>query len=210
VSQYVLVGGADGIRVTGVAGRLPSAAQTADKWHVLDGCSNPPTRSVPQAGVVVQTWKSCIDGSSVAYTVVAGGLHNWPGGPTISTAPDPYSSRYDASDAIWNFLSAHRLSPTTVAGKLLSLTASVGRRGRAIVAKFRLGEPVRVVASLSGHGRPLRYRSMSLRAGASTRLQLGLPAKTAPGRYTLKLAMTDSYGRKLALSRSIAVPKPKH
>ncbi|MDQ6605515.1 MAG: alpha/beta fold hydrolase [Actinomycetota bacterium] len=207
VSEYLLVGGADAIRPAGIPGRLPSAAETTARWRQLDGCSNGSARPLTAANVTFEIWSSCVDSSSVALTYVGGGLHNWPGGPTITAKPDPYSKRYSASQAIWAFLSPHTLSPTKLAGSLLSVKATGGKR-RTIAATFQLAESVDVTAALRGRGHTFRFRTAALRAGAAKQLRIRVPLSTAGGRYSIKLTIVDSYGRQLTVTRTTRVPKP--
>ena len=39
-SEYLLVGGADSIRPSGIPGKLPGAPKTTARWRQLDGCTN--------------------------------------------------------------------------------------------------------------------------------------------------------------------------
>ncbi len=206
VSQYLVIGTANGNLFTGIPGKLPSAAQTTARWQALNGCSGASTVGHPAPGVVVRTSDSCLDGSSVSLTVIVGGVHVWPSPANVRFA-FPAVDRYDASNAIWDFLSVHRLAPTKVSGKLLSLTASRNAKGRAIAGKFRLGEPVKVTTSLSRRGRVTKYKPVSLRPGSSAKMSLRVAATLPNGRYTVKLQITDPYGRRLSYTRTVTVPK---
>ncbi len=207
-SEYLLVGGADSIRPTGIPGKLPSAAKTTARWRQLDGCAGGSARPLTRSNITFQTWTSCIDGSAVSLTYVGGGLHNWPGGPTISTAADPYSKRYDASQAIWAFLSPHSLSPHTLAGALLGVSSASSGKRRTITATFALGEAINVASVISAHGRSWRFKNTLKGVGAGKQMRINVPASAAGGRYSIKLTISDSYGRKLTVSKTVGIAKP--
>jgi polyhydroxybutyrate depolymerase len=88
--------------------RLPSLAQVAARWRVLNGCpAHTPAHKSQVANVSRQTWGFCKGGSVVAVYLVQGGRHNWP--RTSGLAPSDPDGHWDASTGIWSFFAAHPL-----------------------------------------------------------------------------------------------------
>jgi poly(3-hydroxybutyrate) depolymerase len=103
VSELLMVGDADGTRWTGVPGRLPTPQQTTARWRGIDGCTSSSYSVRQVSSVRQQTWTACTAGTTVALYVVHGAGHVWP--PFGTGAPSDYS----ASEAVWAFLSSHRI-----------------------------------------------------------------------------------------------------
>ncbi len=86
--------------------RLPSLAQVAAHWRSLDGCSAQTTLHKSQvANVTQRTWGPCRGGTVVAYYLVQGGTHNWPG--TYGVSPSAPDGQWKASEGVWSFFAAH-------------------------------------------------------------------------------------------------------
>jgi polyhydroxybutyrate depolymerase len=98
--QILMVGTADGDRWTGVPGRSMSALQTTAWWRDHNRCSGASVDVRPIPKVIERTWASCAGGSRVGLYEILGAAHVWPPAG-IGAPPD-----YNASEAVWRFLSA--------------------------------------------------------------------------------------------------------
>jgi polyhydroxybutyrate depolymerase len=210
VSELTLVGSTESTALYGNRTGIPPAPATAARWRSLDGCpAKVPLQSTVAAPVRQQTWGPCVDGSTVALYVLAGGIHTWPGTYDLKRgSPD---SQYDASEAIWSFFAAHSTgSLSQPSASLLALRAMAKRR---LVATFGLGEPVGVKETLAGPRRNLASTSAMLFAGASVALVLVVPPTVGRGRYQVRLAIEDAYGRVMRLVRRLGlsyIKQPSH
>lgn len=205
VSELIVMGTADYYPVQG--GTI-SGQGTTDRFLALDGCrshSDPRTATVGSA--VLSSWGPCNAGSSVGLYVVQGGTHTWPyqgqaNNPLTASNPD---AQFDASAAIWAFLSAHHASPMSASVVLQKLSAIGKRSSRAVAARFHLGEqPVTARLTVSAGRRQLAAKRLQLR-GTSPQIQVKLPPRTGPGRYSVTVVLTDSYARTLTLSRTLKI-----
>jgi polyhydroxybutyrate depolymerase len=196
VSTLIIVGSAD--PHYGGVGGLPSAPQAAARWRALDQCppTGPLASEVAGGPTDVQLWSACADGSAVGLDVISGGGHIWPGPHLSPASPD---SRFSAATAVWTFFSGLRAgSATTPDARLRAVHVSA----RAVQLTLGLGEPVHVRAWLSLNGHRLAARRQRVSAsGGQAGLRLPLRGALAPGRYRLRLVITDTYGRTTALSR---------
>lgn len=101
----------------------PSLAQTLAPFIAADGCAPNPTKHT--ARPVDQTVWTCANGVGVSTEIIEGAGHQWPGGAPPSKfgvnvqGIDPPSSAIDATDYLWQHLSASTLRVT--------LARSVGR-----------------------------------------------------------------------------------
>ncbi|MEA2147437.1 MAG: polyhydroxybutyrate depolymerase [Solirubrobacteraceae bacterium] len=102
VSQLLMVGTADGNRWTGAPGHAMSAVQATVWWRTADKCTSASTLLRPIPRVLETTWAACAGGSHVALVEVLGAAHVWP--PAGVGAPPGYN----ASEAVWSFLSKIR------------------------------------------------------------------------------------------------------
>ena len=85
----------------GTTGYEPSVEQVDEQWRGIDGC--PATGATQSFGTIAeQTWGPCEGESGVRLDTNEGGKHCW---PTPTTCGD-----FSASEAFWDFLSAHRLA----------------------------------------------------------------------------------------------------
>ena len=94
--------------------RYPKTSHQAilTRWRALDGCSEREAQETPGAGVSVRIWPSCASGSEVRYVLVQAHGHHWPGekGMGLPEAMvGPRSRAFDATEAIWQFLSRFHL-----------------------------------------------------------------------------------------------------
>ncbi len=202
VPELLMIGDQDGIRFTGLPGRVISAYQATARWRALDGCAAAPVQTQQVSAVLQQTWTACTDGSAVGLYVIHGGGHDWP--PYGDGSPTNYS----ASAAIWAFFSAHRASPTSLSGdaKLNSVRVVRTGRKRAVVSSFRFGELVGVQETLlAGHR---SVASSTTHASKGTfKLTLAVRSQVNSGHYSLQMVLLDTYGRRLTMSRTIHLPK---
>ncbi|MET9486915.1 PHB depolymerase family esterase [Nocardia sp. NPDC006630] len=91
-----------------------SVADTQNFWRTRDACDPVATTALPQqsadgTSVSVET-STCASGSAVELYSVTGGGHTWPGGPQYlpKAVVGPVSHQFDATQVIWQFLSAFR------------------------------------------------------------------------------------------------------
>jgi polyhydroxybutyrate depolymerase len=203
VSELNVAGTQDQFPINQTPASPISADQTATIWRGLNGCSSQAQKS--QVGPTSQTlWTDCNDGSAVGEYVINGGVHTWPGAPGAVGA----DAQYNASQAIWDFVSQHQASLVTTPGaKLLSLrvAASPRREVRAVVgvtasfvqAQMTLTAPRHVVTS----------KSVKLSRGQANSLVLPVPRQAVAGRGVVKLVFADQYGRRSTVVRNVTVPK---
>jgi polyhydroxybutyrate depolymerase len=210
ISQLLIVGTDDGIRWSGVPGRLPSASQTATRWRGLDQCGTQVTTQ--QVSVVKeQTWTSCADGTQVGFYAIAGAQHVWP--PYGVGAP----KNYPTSQEVWSFLSRFRASPTSLSSAnaaVLSLSAHHSGRRRQLVAAVRLDESMTAAVIARGPNHATLRKQVKLRAGRH-QITLTVPARVRGGRYAAQFIFEDMYKRHLTVTRHVRlaslpkVQKPK-
>lgn len=91
----------------------PTPVQGLDKLAARDQCPQTPTVSTDAVNPAVsfETWSPCSSGTVVEWTKVSGANHAWMGHPASSAAAaingGPAYLGFDASAAVWSFLSAH-------------------------------------------------------------------------------------------------------
>lgn len=93
----------------GHPGYEPSVAQTSHQWRRIDGCSSA-VQATRFGSVYRQLFSHCSGSSEVQLDVITGGTHCWP-------HSNSSCGGYDASAAIWQFLSSARLNPPAHAQK---------------------------------------------------------------------------------------------
>lgn len=99
------------VRRAGITYVRPSADQSLLAWGRALGCADQVLESRISAGVLRRQLAGC-PGESQAQLVIVDGLgHQWPGGKTYLRAiSGPGSDALDATELIWRYFSAHRLS----------------------------------------------------------------------------------------------------
>jgi dienelactone hydrolase len=202
VSELNIAGTHDEFPVQQTAGSSISADQTAAAWRMLDGCSS--QSQTTQVGPTTQTtWSTCNDGTSVAEYVVNGGSHAWPGAPGLTGA----DAQYNATQAVWSFLSQHRgTTVTTAEARLISLHVAGGGR-RKLQGVVRVTESaVQVKLTLARHRRTVVSKTFALLRGSRTLPAIAVPRSVPKGPVTVTLKISDSYGRRLTISRTLQVP----
>ncbi|MCA9509093.1 MAG: hypothetical protein KC560_00205 [Myxococcales bacterium] len=84
------------------------------RWAALDGCAvDAPRRTRVSPHVERVEYPGCRDGASVVLYDVADGGHTLPGAapiPALAARIGPTNGELDAADAIWEFVSRHRLA----------------------------------------------------------------------------------------------------
>lgn len=210
IAELSIIGSADGL-INGAPPRVLSAAQTAANWRAGDGCSS--TRAALSSLVgptVQQSWTPCTDGSAVGLYVVQGGTHIYPQDAQFHLSPSNPDAQYNATSAIWAFLSGQQ-ARFTVDASLLSLRIKSIRHGkrsqREVVAGFRLGGPMGVTTDLLSGRRIAAGHVFGFASGGRTQAILPLSSKTRAGRYAVQFVLVDPYGRKLSIRRTIRIPK---
>ena len=86
---------------------LPAGAELDRSWTAADGCTAPPVTSEPAAGVTLRDYRACRAGTEVAYYLITGGGHAWPGGTRMAAFLDTPSTALAATPTIWEFFAAH-------------------------------------------------------------------------------------------------------
>lgn len=91
--------------------RYAPARLTPERWAAMDGCESK-AQSRPYAEVRLTRWTGCRDGAEVAFYLVEGMGHHWPG----SERPDfmerrsgPSKNPFRAVDLMWDFFEKFRL-----------------------------------------------------------------------------------------------------
>lgn len=83
----------------------PPVRQGLDFWASFNGCGAPRTT---QDGKVWKTlYPAGKNGTEVAYYLIEGGGHSWPGGEQMLAMLDPPSRELEATPLIWKFFAAH-------------------------------------------------------------------------------------------------------
>ena len=85
----------------------PPVERSIAFWAGADGCAARPRVSQPTAGVTLRDYAGCRAGTEVAFYVIAGGGHAWPGGAQMASFLDKPSTAMSATPAIWAFFAAH-------------------------------------------------------------------------------------------------------
>jgi polyhydroxybutyrate depolymerase len=215
MSELFITGSTETRTFVGVPGALITASQSSAKWRSLDGCPSPTPQNSQVGAVTQQTWRGCADGTAVALYIVQGGHHAWPGAPGLP-ASDP-DSQYNGSEAIWAFLSPHRLGAASVSASLLSLRVNhlrvngSGRhsapvRRRVVVASFRLSRPLLISEAVIAHGQTVASKVLQVSLGAPASLSLVIPSRVKPGRYSARFALLDAYGDSHVITKNIRLP----
>jgi polyhydroxybutyrate depolymerase len=101
----------------GSGGKILSVADTMKLWATIDGCDPKPVTSevpdrAPRDGMRTHrdVYTHCKTGTDLVLYTVEGGGHTWPGGGFMDPKFVGKTTRdFDASEAIWTFLSAHAL-----------------------------------------------------------------------------------------------------
>jgi polyhydroxybutyrate depolymerase len=107
--------GGGAVQVRRRRGPDPGRVLGVDEWAQLvvghNRATGPEVSALPP-DVTVRTWRGPTAQSDVQFWRVAGGGHTWPGG--VQYLPvgiiGPTSATFDATAAIWRFLSAHILA----------------------------------------------------------------------------------------------------
>jgi polyhydroxybutyrate depolymerase len=106
VSELSVIGNADG-RYNGFPPQVLSAEQTAAMWRAKNACpSTQPPRVAQVGSAIEQTWSPCAAGSAVGLDTIQGGTHIYPEDAEFNLQTSNPDGRFNASAAIWAFLSA--------------------------------------------------------------------------------------------------------
>ena len=90
---------------------FPDVSEWTMNWARRNGCEGDPIDSEIAADVTRREYTGCVDDASVVLFTVHGGGHTWPGGePMPEWFLGPTNGNVDASDQMWTFFRAHRLS----------------------------------------------------------------------------------------------------
>jgi polyhydroxybutyrate depolymerase len=85
----------------------PPVADSIALWAGLDGCQKDPVVTEPAPHLHLSDFHACRGGTEVAYYVIGGGGHSWPGGERMLAMLDPPSQAMMATETIWRFFAAH-------------------------------------------------------------------------------------------------------
>lgn len=89
----------------------PPARLNPELWATMDGCAAK-AQSRPYAGVRLTRWTACRDGAEVAFYVVEGMGHHWPGSERsdfMERRSGPSKNPFRAVDLMWDFFQRWRL-----------------------------------------------------------------------------------------------------
>jgi poly(3-hydroxybutyrate) depolymerase len=101
-----IIGNADD-RYAGSPPNVLSAEQTAATWRANNGCpTTQSARVAPVGSAIEQTWSPCAAGSAVGLYTIQGGTHIYPEDAEFNLPTSNPDGRFNASAAIWGFLSA--------------------------------------------------------------------------------------------------------
>lgn len=204
VSILIVIGSAD-VNHFGGIGVLPSAPAAAARWRALDSCPGQAPAAAAQlpGPTQQQLWSGCADGSAVGLDVIVGGGHVWPGPWLGAGNPD---GRFNATSAIWQFFSGRRAGSLTAPAAALKGVRSFRHGHRRLVRlSVSAEEPVRVKAWIGRRGRRLAVRSAALGRALAGQLTLRLPARFARAHYRLSVVISDAYGRRSTVTRTLLI-----
>jgi polyhydroxybutyrate depolymerase len=85
----------------------PAVADSLKLWVAANGCKGEPERSDAAPLVHLADYRPCRGGTEVAYYLIDGGGHSWPGGERMAGFLDPPSQAIAATPLIWRFFAAH-------------------------------------------------------------------------------------------------------
>ena len=85
----------------------PAVAESLALWVRADGCTAEPERSEAAPHVHLTDYRPCRAGTEVAYYLIDGGGHSWPGGERMAGFLDAPSQSIAATPLIWRFFAAH-------------------------------------------------------------------------------------------------------
>jgi polyhydroxybutyrate depolymerase len=206
ISIMITAGTGDGARFHGYPGRLPSVYQTAARWRAMDSCpAGEPAQTSHVGTADIQLWTGCANGTAVKLVAILGGTHLWPGmGGLAANNPD---NGYDASEAIWAFVSQYTAAPLHTASiQLLHASLQVIKRQVQVFCRFALGQPVTLRVKLTAHGRTYFSGRRSGLRNRTVRLVFKLGSRVHAGHYVLRVLATDTYGRTRRLALPVTVP----
>jgi len=104
--EYVPVGGGIGRKSLTRTSYLPVADSLA-LWAHADGCPADPELGDTALLVHLRDYRPCRADAEVAYYLIDGGGHSWPGGERMAAFLDPPSQAIAATPLIWRFFAAH-------------------------------------------------------------------------------------------------------
>ncbi len=88
-----------------------SVPEAARRWASHNGCAPAPGTSQSDPGVTLTAYGQCEGAASVDLYTIAGGGHQWPGGPPLPRSLDrvlgPPTTAIDANATMWAFFTAH-------------------------------------------------------------------------------------------------------
>lgn len=84
----------------------PPVQASIDFWVRHDGCNAQPDAS-QNGKVTLLDYRGCAQGSEVAFYVIEGGGHAWPGGDRIAAFLDAPSQDINATAVMWQFFADH-------------------------------------------------------------------------------------------------------
>ncbi len=141
--------------------------------------------------------------------MIRGGTHIYPEDAQFHLSASNPDGQYNATSAIWAFLSAQR-ARFTVDASLSGLRVKSIRHGkryqREVVAAFRLGGPMGVTTDLLSGRRVAAAHVFRFASGGRGQAILSVSSKTRAGRYAVQFVLVDPYGRRLTIRRTVHIP----
>lgn len=91
--------------------QIAGAPATMERFAHRAGCAATAREERLAPDVLLRRWPGCDDGSEVAFYIVDGGGHTWPGADFRGRGDvlGPTTDDLDASDALWSFFRRHAL-----------------------------------------------------------------------------------------------------
>jgi polyhydroxybutyrate depolymerase len=87
---------------------IPGAPDALAGWAAFDGCAPEFTDDRIDTEVRKRTWAGCLPGGEIAFYIIDGGGHTWPGSIAVKGV-GATTTQIDASATIWDFFKAHPL-----------------------------------------------------------------------------------------------------
>ncbi len=108
-----LLSGGPPVSTTTVPTRLngPGVPATVRAWAVRDGCRRRPSDTRVARQVILRTYR-CPPGVAVAFYIIVGGGHAWPGSvfsEKVASVTGPTTFEINATAVIWRFFERYRL-----------------------------------------------------------------------------------------------------
>jgi len=174
---------------------LPSQLELMQFWAKVDGCDPTPT-STQSGKLRVDVWQSCQSGTGVQLNSVAGADHNI--SAVTVDGVTPYAR-------IWAFFKAHGAAAVKFEARIVSGRVLGRGARRKLVLVLDANLPSRAAVTLRRASTTVASHTFTMAAGKRT-LSLVVRRSAKQGSYVLRVALRDSSGAVLNLTRTVRVP----